>query len=199
LDAQAAAEAQAVAAIAAVTESSTLNNIQIDTTDLTKVSSYGDDYLEYGYWNNGSAPVFSYISGVVTSSDFVDQMIRNDSAATYSGGLSSIVTDPSGAKIISSGTVNLDFNFANQSFAGNVNVTEGNFQADIAGNVHKYGFDAASVTKTANSTGANVTGGNLNGQFYGTNADAAGGRFNLNSSDAGSVSGVFGTTKVTAP
>ncbi|MFA6192359.1 MAG: FecR domain-containing protein [Sulfurimonas sp.] len=181
-------------------------NPSLDTTGLTPAqasSSLGNDYLEYGSWNSGDTVVNTYISGVVTSSDYVNQMIGNSANnAIYNGGLSSIVTKTDGTKIASAGSVSLDFNFATQSFAGTVNVNPdannpeiGDFRAGIAGNVHKYGFDATSVTT---ATGSSATGinGNLIGQFYGTNAEAAGGKFNLNSSNAGSVSGVFGVAKV---
>ena len=178
-----------------VTADPVLNNLDGKTADLIQKSTFGDDYLELGYWETSAGTaVYPYISGVVTSSNFVDKMIKNSSTATYSGGLSSIVTGADGVKTSSSGSVNLDFDFSKQNFAGNVNVTEGDFKADIAGSVHKYGFDSTTVSTAVGSTATEIS-GNLNGQFYGSSAEAAGGTFNLNSSNAGSVSGVFGINK----
>ena len=178
-----------------VTAEPIFNNLDGKTSDLTQVSTFGNDYMELGYWKTaaGSAS-YTYINGVVTSSDFVDKMIKNSSTATYSGELSSIVTNPDGVKTASSGSVNLDFDFSKQNFSGNLNVEEGAFKADIAGSVHKYGFDSTSVSTAVGSTATEIS-GNLNGQFYGTSAESAGGTFNLNSSNAGSVSGVFGINK----
>ncbi|MBT5935620.1 MAG: hypothetical protein HOG88_09840 [Sulfurimonas sp.] len=179
-----------------IISTSTLDNLQIDTADLTKVSAFGDAYLEYGYWESvdTGAAVYTYLSGMLTSSETVDQMIGLAPTATYTGGLSAIVTDPNGATIASDGSVVLDFDFVNQSFAGNINVTQGGFSADVAGNVHKYGFDTTSVTTATSSTATNIA-GDLSGQFYGTNAEAAGGSFNLTSDNVGSVNGVFGVAK----
>jgi len=179
-----------------IISTSTLDNLQIDTADLTKISAFGDAYLEYGYWESvdTGAAVYTYLSGMLTSSETVDQMIGLAPTATYTGGLSAIVTDPNGATIASDGSVVLDFDFVNQSFAGNINVTQGGFSADVAGNVHKYGFDTTSVTTATSSTATNIA-GDLSGQFYGTNAEAAGGSFNLTSDNVGSVNGVFGVAK----
>jgi len=166
----------------------------MDTTDLTKESIYGDDYMDYGYWKDGDARVRAYGSGVITSSEYVDQMIQNGGTANYSGHLSSIVTRPDNTKVSSGGDVNLNFDFSHQTFNGNVDVTEGGFKADVAGNVHRYGFDSTSVTKSSGST-ANITGGDLTGKFYGDQAQDAGGRFHLDSDNKGSVQGSFGLQK----
>ncbi|MCX6075515.1 MAG: transferrin-binding protein-like solute binding protein [Campylobacterales bacterium] len=205
-DALAAANAIAPIVSTTITSSSSLDAIA-NTTGLTKVqTSSGNDYLEYGHWDsvaiNGETcvitPRFSYISGVVTSSDYVNQMIANANiytpTATYIGEISSIVTN-NGIPTVSGGDVTLVFDFFHKNFAGTLIVNEGNFKSVITGDVHKYGFDSMSVTKATDSA-ANITSGNLNGQFYGTTAQAAGGKFNLNSSNAGSVSGVFGAAKV---
>jgi len=169
---------------------SNLDTTEIDTTDLTKESIYGDDYLDYGYWKDEDIRVAVYGCGVITSSDYVDQMIQNGGTASYSGHLSSIVTKMDDIKVSSSGDVNIDFDFSHQTFDGNINVTEGGFKADISGDVHRYGFDSTSVTKASGST-ANITDGSLNGKFYGDQAQDAGGKFNLNSDNKGSVQGVF--------
>jgi hypothetical protein len=84
--------------------------------------------------------------------------------------------------------------FSNQTFNGNINVTEGGFKADVSGDVHKYGFDSTSVTKASGSV-ANITDGSLNGKFYGDQAQDAGGSFNLSSDNEGSVKGIFGIQK----
>ncbi|QSZ40862.1 hypothetical protein GJV85_01595 [Sulfurimonas aquatica] len=180
--------------IAASSSASIVESVKIDTTGLSKVTSFTNDYLEYGYWEEAGAPLYTYLTGVVTSSDTIDQMIRSSASATYNGGLSSIVTTLDGNKVASGGSVTLDVDFINKSFSGNVNVEEGGFGANVAGDVHKYGFDTTSVTTAVGSDATNV-GGSLNGQFYGTNAEAAGGKFNLTSDNAGSVNGLFGATR----
>ena len=121
-------------------------------------------------------------------------MIQNGGSATYSGHLVSIVTKPDSTKVSSGGDVSIDFDFSNQTFSGNINVTEGGFKAEVSGDVHRYGFDSTSVTKASDSV-ANITDGNLNGKFYGNQAQDAGGSFSLNSNNKGSVSGVFGIQK----
>ena len=181
-----------------VPATTTPDNLQIDTTGLHKSSIYGDEYLEYGYWENGqNEKKLSYLSGVVTPSNTVEQMINSGSSAHYSGGVSSIVTKADGTQTASGGSVALDFDFANQQFSGKLNVSEGDFRANVAGNVHKYGFDATSVTN--NGGAAKITNGTMNGQFYGTNAQDAGGKFTLESSNAGTANGVFGLKSVVAP
>ena len=180
-----------------ISSSTVLEITEIDTTGLTKVEKTDElekPYLEYGYWELEQVPEYAYLSGVVTSSDFVDEMINKGGTASYSGGLSAIVTKPDGSVIGSDGSVKMDFDFTQQSFSGKVNVTEGGFNANVAGNTHKYGFDATSVTKDAQSV-ANITSGSLSGDFYGPSAEAVGGNFSLNSSNNGNAHGVFGAVK----
>ena len=121
-------------------------------------------------------------------------MIQSGGTATYNGSLSSIVTNPDGTTTSSGGSTTITFDFDNQTFSGNIDVEHGGFKADVAGNVHKYGFDSTSVTTATESEATGIS-GSLNGKFYGAEAEAAGGRFNLNSDNAGSVSGVFGIKK----
>ena len=169
--------------------------VTVNTTGLTQVSSYSDSYLDYGYWNDSSSnPVHTYLSGVVTSSDFVDQRIQTGGTATYNGGLSAIVTDAQSIKSTASGTANLTLDFDTQTFTGTIDVNSAAFKADVAGSVSKYGFNASSITKNVGSS-ADVTGGSMSGNFYGSSAEAVGGNFGLSSSDAGSVSGTFGLKK----
>ena len=186
-----------ISTIASQTTTSNLDTLLATDSSLTKSQVYSDSYLQYGYWNDASdTSVGTYVTGTTTSSEIINQMILNQNpTATYSGGLSAIVTTTDGTQRTSDGTVNFDIDFVDKSFNGNVNVTQGNFKANIAGTVGKYGFDATSVT-TASGDSAGVTGGALNGKFYGADAQAVGGTFKLNSSTSGTANGIFGATKV---
>ncbi|MDF1874847.1 FecR domain-containing protein [Sulfurimonas sp. SAG-AH-194-I05] len=186
--------------VASQTTTSTVDDVTIDTTDLTQNSSLTSDttgiasYLDYGYWEDTQGvAITTYISGVITASETVNTLINAGGTASYTGSINAIVTNGA-SKVASSGASTLYMDFNANTFTGNIDVTEGTFKANIAGTISKYGFTATSVTDATNSEAA-ITGGNMDGNFYGNNAQAVGGTFQLKSENSGTADGVFGLLK----
>ncbi|MCK5295052.1 MAG: transferrin-binding protein-like solute binding protein, partial [Arcobacteraceae bacterium] len=157
--------------------------------------------VEYGYWKESveSDPIALYASVDLTPSSIIDGYINQTSnKASYSGGISAIVTDLSGATTSSDGSVTLNIDFSNQTLDGRLKVTNGNWQATIRGAVNKDGFSSLNIS--GSSGGSNIS-GNMEGKFAGSNGDSVGGTFSLTKlidlthTTVGSVTGVFGAKK----
>ena len=165
----------------------------LDTTDIETTSTYANDYLDFGIWNNPiEGTSGTYIVGEITPSEIVQNLIDlPDASQSYAGEVAAIQT-LNGEVSNVTGTVALDVNFATQTINGNMNVND-YWKADIAGTVSKYGFVADSVTGTANAV--NEITGNLSGDFYGPAAEAVGGKFDLTDTvTSDTLQGVFGAT-----
>ncbi|MEA3289315.1 MAG: cadherin-like domain-containing protein [Campylobacterota bacterium] len=165
----------------------------------------GDNYMEFGYLITVEAPppaptietdvsvqdgtnkIATYITGDVTDGIVIDNYIGNNVLSSYSGQVASFVNGTP-----STGSFNINMNFGTQTFTGNVNIDQGDWQAVInSGSITRDGFDSTAISSATTSSVSDIT-GSMNGNFYGPSANSVGGNFNLNSATAGSVNGVFG-------
>ena len=191
--------------------SATLTNFAKDIVGSDNYDSVNDVYLdsdiyEYGYYlNDAGKKIITYNFGELTPNIVMDSYFNSYQTASYSGGIAAFVTDIDGNTISSDGSINLNMNFdyGITNLNGSISVTEGNWQASInSGTVTNTGFSSSDITTATSSYPyneplgdvANITGTITDGKFYGSDADAIGGKFNL-TGDAGSVSGSFGATK----
>jgi hypothetical protein len=148
-------------------------------------------YLDYGYWNNADNDrVDTYITGTLTPEAVIQNNMQQNNKASYSGGIASIITNNDGTKYSSAGMINLNINFGSQKLDGVIDIDKGVWKANIAGNINSTSFSSSSISGTNVSRVKGIT-GDLKGKFYGTNADAIGGNFNLQSKNNGKVSGTF--------
>ncbi len=168
------------------------NNIK-NTLVKEVIGSLSD--LDYGYWQdplNDNKRVDTFIEG--TS---VEKVINSNggisaygNTASYSGDIASIVTDANGIKKSSSGTINLNMDFDNQSLSGDIDINTGEYKGYI-----ETGYSSTSSfftdTIVDNSGNIAITGGKLDGKFYGDGAGVAAGTFSLTGEDSSKVEGVF--------
>lgn len=169
-----------------------LNNFE----DIAKEVVGSDNYMEFGYvLDELDTRTSTYITGSLTSNILIEQYMQNSNTGSYSGDVAALVTDSSGNKISSSGSVNLNMDFGTKNLSGDIAVTEGNWKANVnSGDINSYGFNSQDVSSASDSSVSGIS-GNIDGRFYGTGAENVGGSFNLESTADGSVSGVFGGSK----
>ena len=156
------------------------------------------DYLDFGYWQSSDLTDSGvYVNGVVTPSEIIDSlMIPSQATMNYTGKIAANVSDLTGESVQSGGTIDLAVDFANNDITGNINITEGNWQANInSGEITRYGISSSDISSAATSSVPDIT-GNMDGNFYGVDAGAVGGTVDLSSATSGSVSGAYGATNV---
>ena len=158
--------------------------------------------LDYGYWKDtmqDNKRVDTFVSGVKTAESVMDTAVQNGSSATYTGAISSIVTDLSGVKTSTAGTINLTIDFASVSsqLSGSIDINNGQYKANITdGTANSTSFSSTNLVDNqpypTPSNAIPVTGGELNGNYYGSIGNSVGGTFTLNGEDNSKVEGVFG-------
>ncbi len=187
-------EVTPISDIAAYTPQGILSDLMVDLSTLTKEIVGSDTYnntniLEYGYILENTQKIATYITGVPSPSVVIEQYILTQQTANYSGNIASFVNG-----VASGGTINLNMNFGTKNLTGTLNVTEGNWKANInSGTISPYGFSSSNISSASGSSVSSIT-GNLSGKYYGSNASSVGGNFNL-TSGGNSVNGVFGGAK----
>ena len=195
---------QIVVTVNNVLDSSTTAEIDhpVDLTEIAKEIVGTDTYenrtiLEFGYiLNTSGTKISTYSVGELTPTVVIDQYISNQNTATYTGSVAALITDLSGATSSSGGSVTLNMDFGQQNLTGQINVTQGNWQASINnGAITNTGFTSTDISSAAASSVSDITGAITKGKFYGPDVQNVGGDFNLNSSTAGSVNGSFGGGK----
>ena len=159
--------------------------------------TYDSDIMEMGYiFDENNNPISTYSVGTITPEIVIDQYISNRNRATYTGKVAALVTNPNGDTVKSGGSVILNVDFGQQNFTGNINITQGNWQAKInSGTVTNTGFTTTNISSATTSSVSDITGAITKGKFYGATAQNVGGDFNLNSTTKGSVNGSFGGKK----
>jgi len=154
--------------------------------------------LDYGYWQDplqNNKRVDTFVSGIKTAENIIESKKTGDIyypyTATYIGNIASIITDDQGVKTSAEGTIDLTIDFDNETLNGNINVNDGQYKATIdTGSVSN---SSISSTDFSNDNGdIEVSNGELNGNYYGTNGNSVGGTFTLNGEDNSKVEGVFG-------
>jgi flagellar biogenesis protein FliO len=174
--------------------SSSIPNIndQLQAITTKIINDHSETYMEFGYIATDAADTTTatstYITGDITPTEVIQSYITGGTSASYSGGVSSLVNGTP-----SSGTVNINVDFSQQTLSGTINVTQGNWQANInSGTVTPIGISSTSITGT--SSYGDIDSGALSGKFYGTSANSVGGTVNLNAG-SNSANGVFGGVK----
>jgi hypothetical protein len=160
-------------------------------------------YASYGYWRektNHDNIVSIDATGTLTPEAYVNSLIGElEQKASYSGGVTSVITNASGvSSLVENGSINLEVDFKQQSFSGNIDVNS-DWQATIqSGAVTSRGFSSTDIISSSTTSGVQGISGNIDGKFYGATTSGpppnVGGGFNLNSTSDGSVKGVFGAT-----
>ena len=155
-------------------------------------SSYG--VTDFGYLKNDTDTVIgSYIEGTETSSHVIEEYISNGQTSTYNGTIYGLYSGTNIGSSTTEGTIQLNMDFGTSTFDGNMLIYNGNWQVNIVdGTLNSTGFLSDNLSGTGN--GAAITSGKLNGNYYGTDADAAAGTFNVSTGEE-QVIGVFGSTK----
>jgi hypothetical protein len=146
-----------------------------------------DSMVKLSHFTNGEdATQFTDISNLTPTIN-----IPTANTATYSGDIFAKVNGVS-----STGDIQLNFDFANQSSGldGKITITQGNWIANInSGTISNSGFSSTDIESATTSSIQNIN-GELDGKFYGKNADVVGGTLNLQSG-SNSANGIFGGIK----
>jgi len=168
-------------------------NLMCSTTPCNLYSKY----VDYGYTGTISGGVYTktgtYVNGRLTKEskiqEYIDSLITAEQTAQYTGGVAAFLSE---SGTTSNGTINLDMDFKNQSFTGDILIHTGNWKADITdGSIQTSGFSSTSIESASGSSISGIS-GSIDGKFLGPNAEAVGGTFNLNSTSNGTAIGSFG-------
>lgn len=178
------------------TPSSSLPDLSTDIEAITNkiMNENSDRYMEFGfigidndndYLPDDPLSEALYLTGDITPSEVIENYISTSQTASYRGGVSALIDG-----VASKGTVNLDVNFGTQNFTGNINITQGNWEANInSGGITPYRFNSTDIS--GSSDYGSIIDGAVDGKFYGPSANSVGGSFNLSTSTK-SANGVFG-------
>ncbi len=154
----------------------------IDLTDKTTKITEGDNlYSSYGYWLNSTTGEITEVwadGSPVTDTGILDSYIGSSSTAKYTGDL--VAYDEN--NIGGTGSIKIDVDFD-----GGANAVDGKLNYTVDDTHWKTSFDGAvnNTGMTINSftadPGSDVSGinGQLDGKFYGTNAEEMAGTFDL--------------------
>ena len=179
-------------------------NDQISITDDqgNVVDSTKDETVTWGHWVDD--PTKKWVAGKVTDVQVLDKM-RNDQTntvnAAYSGQAMGTVNGSDDIKIDGNNEVKVNF-----ALGGGKNTMDGSMKfgtkagqswsSTFSGTTSETTFSSTSVGGASiGSSGAKaITSGNVDGSFYGDNAEAVGGAFNLET-ESDKATGVFKATK----
>lgn len=184
----------------------------MDDTDPTKVISKSlDENIAWGHWNND--PTRKWVAGQATNSEHLDNL-RNSTSTTnaqYNGNVMGTTNNGGDILMDADNMVKVNFKLGGgqNSFDGEMkfNTAGGQtwdmttssdpnygFTGTTIGNSNKFKSNsvAGKVTGTGVSGGlTSITSGDIEGQFYGPNAEAIGGTVNLNTGDGNQATGVL--------
>jgi len=159
-------------------------------TDAKPCDLYSE-YIDYGYLlNSEGLEVDTYVNGTTTPTAIIDAYIQANHTASYTGNVAALVNGTP-----STGSINLEMDFGAKNFTGDISVEIGNWKAAInSGAITANGFSSTDISAATSSSVSDIT-GSMSGKYYGANAEAVGGNFNLESTSSGTASGVFGGRK----
>ena len=186
-------------------------SVIIDTENKAATTSNGDSLnvksadssVSWGYWNDGSGGIDNkkvWVSGQETS---IGVLNSNNSPATYTGqSIGNVeMADGSDEKILVNSDNAINLNFDLGGGAGNVNgnikfkTSNSSWNANLQGSASGSGFTSTVSDNGLGDVGIITEGSQLSGKFYGNEADAVGGTFNINSAETHTATGVFKATK----
>jgi len=157
------------------------------------ISSSKREDIVWGYWADDTNK--KWVAGQLTEVSKIDALRNSDNTinATYSGKVMGSVNGNDNIKMDSTNNVNMDF-----ALGGGKNTVDGtiNFETD-AGHSWNTTFsgDTTGNTFSSSSVGGDATDGTVDGAFYGTDATAVGGTFDLNNANNDKATGVFKADK----
>jgi hypothetical protein len=169
-----------------------------------------DNALDYGYWSSYDMETQvietgTYVRGDLTSVTDYDSLRQQEVTASYSGGVVAYVSDNGAAATRESGTINLNVNFKSQKISGSMAINNFNPTGEVTTiKPHKIvqGSFATGIngspTDAFGLPGGTSADGSINGKFYGKDAAAVGGSFNVTreeGSDSKTAVGVYGAGK----
>ena len=185
--------------------------VTVDTENKTATTDSGDSLnvksadssVSWGYWNDGSGGIDNkkvWVSGQETS---IGVLNSNNSPATYTGqSIGNVeMADGSDEKILVNSDNAINLNFDLGGGAGNVNgnikfkTSNSSWNANLQGSASGSGFTSTVSDNGLGDVGIITEGSQLSGKFYGDDADAVGGTFNINSAETHKATGVFKATK----
>jgi hypothetical protein len=165
------------------------------------------DVVTWGHWNDDSSK--KWISGQKTDAQVLDNLRDSSSTvnATYNGQVMGTVNGADNIKMDSENKVKVNF-----ALGGGQNKVDGeigfdtengkrwnsNFTGDTSGssfNSNSVDTTVSNIDGVGSSETQQNTGGNVNGQFFGDNAQAIGGTFSLSPDNKQNATGVFKATK----
>ncbi len=166
-----------------------------------EISSTKDETITWGHWADD--PSKKWVAGQTTDVQVLDAL-RNDSAtvsAEYKGQVMGTVNGTDDIKIDSSNEVKVNF-----ELGGGKNTMDGSMKfgtetgqdwsSEFGGTTSGSTFQATSISGASISVddAQAITSGSVDGSFYGKDAEAVGGTFELNT-EADKATGVFKATK----
>ena len=159
-------------------------NQQIEVEDLT--------YSAYGYWLNNASGQMSdvYYEGIgnsETNPDRIFEAINNSLVASYSGNVIAFDDDKSQG----TGTINVDVDFSSTSnpITGNLDYTTNGvrWNTDFAGDINSENTGIEITSYSPATSDITSISGNIEGVFYGPNAEELAGKFELNGENSDGV------------
>ena len=162
--------------------------------ELVKEVVYTDDNLEYGYWKDtlqNDKRVDTFIdSKIITPENIVQGYITDQMQGEFAGSISSIITDANGEIYDRAGSITVDLDFEYERFSSSISIDNDQYRAIVDGDIATNGFTSTSVMNDYGEI--EVTGGSLDGKYYGeNNIDSVGGTFELKGADDSTIKGVF--------
>jgi hypothetical protein len=173
-----------------------------------ELTSDTEDYSSWGYWTATSYDdaatkanllyvdkYSTWVAGEVTPTSTIQTLIDDAAIYNFTGNVLGSINGGMGTNPIlmdTSNQINLQISFGTGVLTGYIQFNDIDntlWKANITGGFTTSGFNSSSVSTTAGDQ-ASISGGSLNGKFYGPEAQSVGGKFQLDSS-SGIASGVF--------
>jgi hypothetical protein len=183
--------------------------------DLYKIDVQQDEDFEWGYWayrefDKELGREIEVIESAwvepkakETPFEVIDNFIKQKITASYTGEAFGLIEDLNTRQIskTNNGSFNLDFDFGNKTINGNLNLTYDknseininiNKNSDNFGDISSNGFFVESDSLSSNNGEIQ---GNLNGKFYGDEAENIAGNFDLQTDNGQKIVGAIKGSK----
>ena len=157
------------------------------------ISSSDEENVVWGHWVDDSGK--KWVAGQTTDTQTLDNLrdATNTVNAEYNGKVMGSVNGDDNIKMDSTNAVNVNF-----ELGGGKNTMDGSMNYETeAGQAWDNTFSGSTSGSTFSSTtvGGTATSGTVDGSFYGENAEAVGGTFDLDNAAGDKATGVFKADK----
>ncbi|MEA3315193.1 MAG: transferrin-binding protein-like solute binding protein, partial [Campylobacterota bacterium] len=175
-------------------------NMIMEDMDGNSISSSSDDTVVWGHWADNTDK--KWVAGQTTPTSVLEN-VQNSATVTNASYKGNVIGSVNGNDAIKNDASNaVDINF---QLGGNKNTMDGNIKFDTQSgdswNSNFEGTTSGSNFTTTNGgsvggtgAGSEINSGSVDGSFYGDDAQAVGGTFDLKT-DSDTASGVFKATK----